>query len=199
MAPAQLQILIDLSQLGFTQVLANNGSVTNWSFPVQYNLGGGSQAAEIAQIQIDGNVTSLKSGLQTITDSGAIVSLYVELGPAGAVGINANPNNQTDCTYPFSSIFGGGSSQFLIACSSETTHWNLDVALTIVSDPDPEIPPTTANVNVIVNGFTYEPVFEGPSTNFTPSGTTLGFALSNVEGNGKIQLQYTLQPVTAAA
>lgn len=204
------QLFITFSQTGFTQTLAQTDNISSWSFPVNYSASY-DLPAETAQITIDGTPTSLyvdaPNQSQTIKGSGQVVDLICEFGSKTVgVTINSNPYNQPDCsstssnTYPLISYYALDQDpenvttqlfSFQIACAGESTSWELDVNLEFPPD-DPESSPTSAYVSLFVDGSSYEQVQSGQS-NYTPSGTTLGFTVEGLQGSGTIKLGYTLQ------
>ena len=191
------QLVIELSQNGFTQVLAQTANSSNWSFPVIYTPVPSSQPAEVATISIGaGTPTTLTSGptSQPISGSGSAVNLNVELGPnCEGVKINSNPNNLSGCSYPLVSLFTADDAPdvFQIFCNSQPVTLSLGATVEIQSDPDPEIPPTSADVGVSVDGKAAEPVAQG-TTNFTF--TTLAFNIANFTGDGKVLIFYAIGP-----
>lgn len=198
MAP---QLIIAVTPTQLTQILAETDNVSNWSFPIIYEVGVGSQAAQTAQINIGSTITPLKFGQpsQNITGSGSTVALNVDLGPnCEAVKIGANPGNQTDCSnpYPMISSFSADDAPdlFQIACAGETTSWNIVIDLEL-PPAEPETPPTS--VSLFVDGALYEQLPSGQSS-YKPSGTTLAFAIDNFV-TGTVKIAYTLQAAAAAA
>jgi len=197
----QSQLVIQVSPTGFTQTLAQTFGITNWSFPVVYEVAGGSKPAALAQINIEGAVTNLTLGQpsQTVKGSGRFVDLLVDLGPnCAGVKIGSNPYNKSGCfnEYPFLSIFTPQSDDitFQVACVGQAANWNLGVDLEFQNNP--EVPPTSANVSLLVDGQTYKSVPQGQSS-FSPSGSILAFVITNFQGTG-LKIGYTLQTAAAA-
>ena len=193
---ASTQLVIQCSPDEFTQQLADTGSTTNWKFPVVYTVAN-DQDAEVAEITIDNNApTTLETGTQAqiVSGSGSTVVLSVELGPkCDGVKISANPNDPnslSDCTFAFISSYSADDnpSSFQIACSSQITTWNLTVTAEIIVDKE-FAPPS---VNLMVDGATAQTVPDGGPTSFSPKGTTVGFIITNLQGNSKITISYTL-------
>jgi hypothetical protein len=190
---ASSQLVINCSANGFTQTLADAGSTTNWKFPVVYTPAPGSPPAEVAEITIDNDPpTTLVTGMQgqTVTGTGSAVVLSVELGATSqAIKIASNPNNVPDCTNELISSYSADDSfdYFQIACSSQTTTWNLSVTLTI--ETDPELSPPT--VSLITNGTTSQSVPVGGPNPFSASGTTLAFQIFGLQGISTVEIAYT--------
>ena len=190
----QPQLILELLQTGFSQILAATDTVTDWSFPIIYEVAVGSDPAQTAEINIGGQITQLIFGQQeqTIKGSGTSVVLTVDLGPCTAVKIGSNPFNESGCnsTYPLISIFSAGDELdvFQFACMPDSTSWNLDVTLEVSGDV--EIAPP--DVGLLVDGASYAQIPQGSSV-YDPSGATLAFQIGNFQGIEIIKLGYTLQ------
>ena len=182
------QFNIEVKPSSFSQTLYPHGTTQNWSFPVDYYVPSGDPAAEVAEINIDGAITVLQQGLQTVTGTGLEVDLIVDLGTCPSLTISANPFKESDCPYPFiSKFFAGGDGSFQVLCATQSTAVEFAIGLSFVGDA--ENPPPTADVTLDAGGQSYA-VPVGSST-LNPTGTTFVFNVANFQGDGKMKIAYT--------
>ena len=189
---ASQQLIIELTPIGFNQILVQVEGGTEWSFPITYEPVAGTELAEVANVAVGGTITALEQGTQFITGTGSSVSLNVILGSSLGVEFLYNPFNKI---FPIGTVWfrgPGNGGTFQIAGTSEEAHWVIDVDVQLL--PDPISPPPFALIKLVYDK-THWPVPLGSSSHKF-SGKIVRFEVQDFQANnGSIQIVYTLIPV----